>query len=202
MSLKNISFPGEDVHYISPTWDEMNNLAFKISQAIIKDKHHFDRIVTLAKGGWPMTRSMVDFLGVGKVASIGVKFYRRGIYKKLSQPEIYQDLPEPIKGEKILLFDDVADSGGSLEFVQRHLQTKKPRLITTATLFYKPWSTFMPDYYGHKTDAWIAFPYDAVQDGIGLLSKKWLAKKITKPAIINRLTKMGINRSWIKYYLK
>ncbi|MEK7513347.1 MAG: phosphoribosyltransferase family protein [Patescibacteria group bacterium] len=202
MSLKNISFPAEDTHYICPTWDEMNDLAFKISQAIIKDKHKFDRIVTLAKGGWPLTRSMVDFLNVDKVASIGVKFYRRGIYKKLAQPEIYQDLPEPIKDENILLFDDVADSGGSLEFVKRHLEVQGSHTITTATLFYKPWSTFKPDYYGHETDAWIAFPYDAVHDGMFLLAKNWQAKGLSKPTIISRLTKMGINQSWIKYYLK
>lgn len=202
MSLKNISFSGEDTQYICPTWNEMNELALQISKAIIKDKLQFDRIVTLAKGGWPMTRSMVDFLNVDKVASIGVKFYRHGIYKKLAKPEIYQDLPESIKDEKILLFDDVADSGGSLEFVNRHLQAQNPRTITTATLFYKPWSTFKPDYYGHKTDAWIAFPYDAVHDGMFLLAKKWQAKGITKSTVISRLTKMGINKSWMKYYLK
>ena len=82
MNFKVIKFPGEKTTYIAPTWDEMNQLAFTIAQKIIKDKQKFDRIITLAKGGWPMTRSMVDFLGVDKVASIGVKFYG-GIYQKL-----------------------------------------------------------------------------------------------------------------------
>ena len=72
MKFKVIKFPGEKTTFIAPTWDEMNQLAFEVSQKIIKDKKKFDRIVTLAKGGWPMTRSMVDFLSVDKVASIGV----------------------------------------------------------------------------------------------------------------------------------
>lgn len=199
MSLKKISFPKEKVKYLAPTWDEMNQLAFQISQKIINDGKKFDRVVTLAKGGWPLTRSMVDFLGVDKVASIGVKFYS-GIYQKMKQPQIYQDLPEPIKGEKILLFDDVADSGGSLEFVKNHLEKLKPQSITTATLFYKPWSTFKPDYFGFATDTWIVFPYDAVQEGICLLGKKWLTAGLSKNEVNKRLRQLGFNQEWINFY--
>jgi hypoxanthine phosphoribosyltransferase len=138
---------------------------------------------------------------VNKVASIGVKFYNHGIYKKLDQPKIYQDLPEKITGEDILLFDDVADSGGSLEFVDKYLAQQQPKSLTTATLFYKPWSTFLPDYYGAKTDAWIHFPYDAIQDGIKLLSKKWLEKGLSKSEVAARLRQLGSNPEWVKVYL-
>lgn len=199
MSFKVIKFKGEQTSFIAPTWNELNELAFKISQKIIKDKKKFDRIVTLAKGGWPMTRSMVDFLGVEKVASIGVKFYG-GIYKKSERPKIYQDIPEPIQGEKILLFDDVADSGGSLTFVEKHLWQKGVKSITTATLLYKPWSTFKPDYFGAETDAWIHFPYDAVQDGINLLARKWQKQKISEVEIKRRLKSLGTNPDWVKFY--
>jgi len=198
--MKKIKFPGEKIQYIAPTWNDLNNLAFKISRQMINDKKKFDRIITLAKGGWPMTRSMVDFLGVSQVASIGVKFYH-GIYQKLDQPKIYQDLPESIKDENILLFDDVADTGGSLDFVKRHLNTLGPKNITTATLFYKPWSTFKPNYYGATTNCWIHFPYDAVQDGINLLAKKWLQKGLTKAEVKARLLKLGTPVAWIKAYL-
>ena len=200
MDFKLIKFPGEKTTYIAPTWDEMNQLAFEISKKIIRAKLKFDRIVTLAKGGWPMTRSMVDFLSVDKVASIGVKFYN-GIYKKLKQPQVYQDLSESIKGEKILLFDDVADSGGSLQFVEKYLQKHQPKSVTTATLLYKPWSTFKPNYYGAQTDAWIIFPYEAV-DAINNLGKKWQQQGLAKAEIITRFRRLGINPAWIKFYFQ
>ena len=199
MDFKLIKFPGEDTAYIAPTWDEMNQLAFAIAQKIIKAKLKFDRIVTLAKGGWPLTRSMVDFLSVDKVASIGVKFYS-GVYQKLARPQIYQDLPEQVKGEDILLFDDVADSGGSLKFVQNHLNRHRPKSITTATLLYKPWSTFKPDYYGVETSAWIIFPYEAV-DTINLFGKKWQAQGLPPAELIKRFEQLGINPLWTKAYL-
>lgn len=200
MDFKVIRFPGEDIDYITPTWVEMNQLAFIISKKMIQAKAKFDRIVTLAKGGWPMTRSMVDFLSVDKVASIGVKFYS-GVYQKLAQPQIYQDLPELIKGENILLFDDVADSGGSLEFVKKHLNRHRPESITTATLLYKPWSTFKPDYYGAETSAWIIFPYEAV-DAINILGKKWQEQGLTREEITTRFRRLGISKRWIEFYLK
>jgi len=199
MNFKVIKFPGEDTSYIAPTWEEMNQLAFEIAQKIIKAKLKFDRIVTLAKGGWPMTRSMVDFLSVDKVASIGVKFYS-GINQKLPQPQVYQDLPESIRGENILLFDDVADSGGSLKFVWKHLNRHRPKSITTATLLYKPWSVFKPDYYGVATSAWIIFPYEAV-DATNVLGKKWQQQGIKASEIKKRFKTLGINQDWIEFYI-
>lgn len=197
MNFKTIKFPGEKTEYIAPTWEEMNQLAFAIAQKIIKDNRKFDRIVTLAKGGWPMTRSMVDFLSVGKVASIGVKFYS-GIYQRLDQPQIYQDIPEPIKGENVLLFDDVADSGGSLVFVQENLEKKGAKTITTATLFYKPWSVFKPDYFAAQTSAWIVFPYE-VSETIKILSQKW--PKLSQEEITGRFVSLGLKPEWIDFYL-
>jgi hypoxanthine phosphoribosyltransferase len=186
MSLQNISFPGEKIKYITPTWDEMNELAWKLSRQLIQDNKQFDRIVTLAKGGWPMARTMVDLLQLTKVASIGVKFYR-GIYQKLDRPEIYQDLPESIKGENILLFDDCADSGGSLKFVKQHLEKNGSHTVTTAVLLYKPWSVIKPDYYGAQTTAWIIFPYER-QETLKTLTDKW--QDLPQAEVRGRLCKL------------
>src|SRR3989304_2871840 len=110
MNFSSISFPGETTQYIIPTWDDMNNLAFIIAVAMLQAGKKFDRIVTLAKGGWPMTRTLVDFLSLSQVASLGIKFYS-GVNQRFKQPEIYQDFPVSLKGERVLLFDDVADTG-------------------------------------------------------------------------------------------
>ena len=85
MQFNTITFPNENISYIAPSWNEMNQLAFEVSQQILKIGNQFDRIVTLAKGGWPLTRSMVDFLQIKEVASIGVKFYA-GIGKHMDKP--------------------------------------------------------------------------------------------------------------------
>lgn len=198
MSLKNINFPGEKINYLTPTWDEMNELAFKISQQMLSSGKKFDRIVTLAKGGWPMARSLVDFLSVDKVASIGIKFYS-GINQRFSQPEIYQDFPVKLTGEKVLLFDDVADTGKSFQFTQKHLQINGVQSITTASLFYKPHSVFKPDYYGFETSAWIIFPYEVVE-AMAFLADKWKKQGLAPAAIKIRFLRFGFPKKIIQFY--
>lgn len=200
MNIPSITFPKEDTTYTTPSWKHLNELAFDISRQMIELDQSFDRIVTLAKGGWPMTRSLVDFLGVTEVASIGVKFYS-GINKRLPKPEIYQDLPVTVKGERILLFDDVVDSGKSLMFVTKYLQAKRVGQITTAALFYKPHSKMKPDYYGARTSDWIIFPYD-VAEGINVLGKKWSKAGIEEGEIRARFDKLGFGNELVRYYFK
>lgn len=200
MTLDTIKFDSEKISYVAPSWDEMQDLAFRVAQQIVADGKKFDRIITLAKGGWPMTRSLVDFLQVEEVASIGVKFYG-GINERLKEPQIYQDLPISVEGEKVLLYDDVADTGESLEFVIDYLQSRGVADITTATLFYKPHSRLLPDYYGAETTDWIVFPHDVVESIIAL-SENWKKAGIGDEEIHHRFEALRFPEEVIQYYFK
>ena len=200
MIFKPIAFQGEEIEYINPTWDDMNVLAFDIAKKAFDKNLMFVRIITLAKGGWPMTRSLVDFLKVEKVASIGVNFYA-GINERLEKPRIYQDLPVSVVGENILLFDDVADTGESLLFVKDYLKSLGINSVSTATLFYKSHSRIKPDFYGSETDAWIVFPYDMVEM-IDVLGGKWKMDGIEHNELIERFRQLGFGEDVIQYYLE
>lgn len=200
MNFTPIQFPNESIEYIAPTWIDLNQLAFEISKMMLGDELKFDRIVTLAKGGWPMTRSLVDFLKVKEVASIGVKFYS-GINTILEKPQIYQDLPVSVAGESVLLFDDVADTGASMVFVKAHLEQLGIKKIVTASLFYKPHSIFKPDYYAAETSAWILFPYDLVES-IQVLGGKWRKQGLNVTEILHRFEQLGFDRDKVEYFLK
>lgn len=167
-----LQFDQDSVTYIAPTWNDMNDLTFEVSQQIYENREKFDRIVTLAKGGWPMTRSLIDFTQIPEVASIGVKFYS-GVNERFDEPKIYQDIPISIENERILLFDDVADSGDSLIFTKNHLLENGAETVKTATLFSKPHSKIKPDYSAAETPAWIIFPFEPVEM-VQLIGKKWL----------------------------
>lgn len=200
MDFKNFSFPNDKINYITPTWDEMSKLCFKIAKKVRAKNIEFDRIVTLAKGGWPMTRSLVDYLSVPEVASIGVKFYQ-GINQRLNMPEIYQDLPVSVRGEKVLLFDDVADTGESLDFTKNYLLEHGVAEVTTMTLFYKPRSNVLPDFYGAETSAWIVFPYDAVEM-IKVLGGNWHTSGCQDDEIRGRFLELGFDEEIINYYFR
>ena len=198
MEIPQISFPEEEINYIIPSWLDLDRLAFKISQEIAQAGKKFDRIVTLAKGGWPMSRSLVDYLEVNEVASIGIKFYA-GINTRFKHPHVYQNIPVAVAGETVLLFDDVADTGESLKFALDYLKVQGVKQITTATLFYKPHSVYRPDFYGYETTDWIIFPYDAVE-AIRMLAPKWVKAGVSEDKVRERLKQLGIREEVIKAY--
>lgn len=200
MDFKPIFFKRDSVSYIVPSWNQLADLTFELSKKILETEAKFDRIITLAKGGWPLACSLVDFLAVKYVASLGIKFYS-GVYQMLDKPEIYQDLPKVIKGEKVLLFDDVADSGKSFEFARKYLKKRKVKSVTTVSLFYKPHSQFEPDYWVSQTNAWIVFPYD-VREMIGLLGQRWQKQGIEKEQIINRFKQLNFDQNYLGYFYK
>jgi len=67
---------------------------------------------------------------------------------------------EKVKG-KVLLVDDLADSGKTLLGVSEKLKTFKAiTQLKTATLIVKPISLFKPDYFVVEDSRWIIFPYE------------------------------------------
>lgn len=76
----------------------------------------------------------------------------------LTNPMRAEDFP----GYTILIIDDIADSGESLEFAIETLKVLCPQaIIKTAVLFYKKDSKIKPDYFITETDKWIVFPWEA-----------------------------------------
>jgi uncharacterized protein len=69
--------------------------------------------------------------------------------------------------DRLLLIDDVFDSGRSLEAVIAELRKRcrrnLPEHIRIATVYYKPSrnrSSLSPDYYVRATDQWLVFPHE------------------------------------------
>lgn len=182
-------FGTDTITYISPGWDEINLLTYEVSCQVRAHAHRFDRIVTLAKGGWPMTRSLIDFTQIPEIASIGIKFYA-GVNQKLDKPQVYQDIPVSIEGERILLFDDVADSGESLIFTTDLLKQRGAKAVNTATIFYKPHSALKPNFFGAQTSAWIVFPFEPFEM-IELIGGKWIDQGVKREELTARFEQFG-----------
>lgn len=69
--------------------------------------------------------------------------------------------------DRLLLIDDVFDSGRSLEAViaelSRRCRRNLPEQIRVATVYYKPSrnrSNLTPDYYVRSTEQWLVFPHE------------------------------------------
>lgn len=200
MQFDHIVFDNDPAQYITPSWQDLDQLSFELAKQVIGSGEKFDLVVALAKGAWPMSRALVDYLAMSNLVSLGIRFYS-GINQRLKEPEVYQDLPVRVNGKKILLFDDVADTGESLIFASDYLLEQGAALVKTATLFFKERSAITPDYYASRTNAWIIFPFE-IREMSQLLSNNWRKQGLAESAINARLKKLNFNEKIMQYFAK
>lgn len=153
------SILGLNVEFEAPSWDEIYEMLLVLAEMIRRNGFSPNVIVGVSRGGWPPARVMSDLLGNVELANVRVEFYR-GIAETESRPIITQPLSMPVEGKRVLIMDDVADTGRSLELVRDHVSEHKAGEVKVATIYYKPWSIIKPDYYIRVTKRWIIFPWE------------------------------------------
>lgn len=193
------SFPSDPITYLCPSWSDLTNYCCVLTDAL-KDTS-YDMVVSLAKGGWPLSRMYADCAGVRELYSLGVKFYT-GIDEQAVAPVVYQDIdPILIQGKTILLFDDIADSGHSLRFAASHLLSLGAQKVMSVVIYYKPRSVVKPDYYCAETTDWVIFPFE-VFETCQQLSQRWAKLGIPEKTQHDYLLRLGIAEQWISKYQK
>ena len=146
------------VHYLPVTWKEIHSLTQKIAAAILThEQKPIDEIVAIGRGGLTVGLILSDYLRI-PIFSITTQSYTD--IKKQGELQVTQELGRSIKGKRVLLVDDNADSGKTFLRAIEYLQTFEPAGIVTASIFYKPWSTFRPDYLAKVTKKWILFHHE------------------------------------------
>lgn len=148
-----------NIDFEVPSWDEIYDMLLTLADIIKRDKFYPEIIVGISRGGWPPARVMSDLLGNVELANIRVEFYR-GVAETKVEPTITQPLSAPVRGRRVLIMDDVADTGKSLKLVKEHIEKNGAKPVRIATIYYKPWSIVIPDYYVKITRRWIVFPWE------------------------------------------
>jgi len=184
-----------EINYLKPTWEEYHELSQKLAEKLIIKEKPFDRIIGIARGGLTLGHIMSDFLRI-PISMIAIQSYTD--IKQQGQVTITGILHTSIKTQRVILVDDVADTGKTLVRAESYLRSYQPESITTATLYFKPRSIFKPDYHIIETTKWILFPYE-VTEMIILLSQKLVEEGKTKTEIQAELKKIGYSEDQISY---
>jgi hypoxanthine phosphoribosyltransferase len=142
-----------------PTWNQIYVMLLSQAEKILQSGFKPDIVVGITKGGWVPARVLSDLLEIPDLATLGVEFYL-GVAETQNEPVLTQRVSAIVNGKKLLLVDDVADTGKSLKLAKEHLLQQGATEIRVATLYYKPLSVTKPDYYEKETRRWLVFPWE------------------------------------------
>ena len=158
--LLPVNHGGEREHDILVIgWDDIEKAIDKVSRNIIESGYNIDSIIGILRGGVIPARLLADSLGVDNLYFIEIKLYK-GIGARHARPYIKQLALSELYGKNILIVDDVSDTGLSLQLALQLINMYMPKTVKTATLYIKPWTKQVPDYYAVMTDRWIVFPWE------------------------------------------
>lgn len=143
------------------SWDDLGVGARELSEAVATDGWIPDIILGIARGGLLVAGAIGYALGVKNTFTMNVEFYT-GIDERLDVPMILPPVPDLVDfaETKVLIADDVADTGATLKLVQEFCAGKVAE-ARSAVLYEKPRSVVNCDYVWRRTDRWITFPWSA-----------------------------------------
>jgi len=144
------------------SWEDIHKICVELYEKIRNDRFHPDVLIGVARGGWGPARILSDLFNDTRVASMKIEFYT-DISETAKTPKVMQPVSTEVAGKSLLVVDDVADSGLSLQVAVEHLKDRNAKEVRTTTLYYKPWSIVTPDYYARETRAWLVFAHEMAE---------------------------------------
>jgi len=187
-----------NLYFLHLNWDDVQSLTETLAQKIVASGFKPDLIVAVSRGGFDPARILCDQLSIRKLASVQLEAYD-GMVKR-PEPIIVLPLNANVAGLKVLIADDVSDSGASLLKAKEHIEEKGASLVRVATLHIKPWSSFVPDYYAESVDAWVVYPWE-LKECLTEVADKLRAKGLQGKTIAKELVEAGFKERDVAHYL-
>ena len=128
-------------------------------RAVHADGFRPDLILSIARGGLFVAGALGYALDVKNLHVMNVEFYT-GVDERLDMPVMLPPVPEPVDlaGARVLVADDVADTGATLALVKDYCEQHVAE-VRCAVIYEKPRSTVQCEYVWRRTDRWIDFPW-------------------------------------------
>jgi len=157
--------PINDDSHLWVSWDDYHGLIARLALVVHESGWKFDKILCLARGGLRVGDQLSRIYDL-PLAILATSSYREAAGTQQGDLDIAQYITMT-RGElsgRVLLVDDLVDSGITLERVGRHLKERYPAVtdVRTAVLWHKGCSKIKPDYAVQflPTNPWIHQPFE------------------------------------------
>jgi len=169
-------------------WDKVIKMCYKLAEKIIDSEKEFDILIAVSRGGFIPARIVSDVICLDEVYTIRSKFW--GVGGTIA--------PEPILGvyekmdiadKRILIVDDVVDTGSTLLKIKSLLEKIGAKSVSSGVLHYKTRSKLKPDYYVEEVRkwTWIFYPWSLFET---LYSLSKSEKEIEHEELLNEASRI------------
>ncbi|MEM1733788.1 MAG: phosphoribosyltransferase [Pyrobaculum sp.] len=162
--MHTVEIGGVKVRFIS--WAEGIELSEKLAKKVQTSGFSPDVVIAISRGGLVPARVLSDVLGVDDVVTVGVKYWGLA-QRRAERPVLYHGIePGVVQDKRVLVVDEVADTGHTLSVAKNLLEITGAAEIKTAVIHLKTTSMFLPDYYVEKIEewVWISYPWSRYED--------------------------------------
>ncbi|MCR2102273.1 phosphoribosyltransferase family protein [Campylobacter upsaliensis] len=124
----------------------------------VKEEFTPDALVAIARGGLSLGHSLAVALKTRNLFALNSIHYDDT--RKLDSVEVF-NIPNLNAYKRVLLIDDIVDSGESLSEIKRILKEKFPHIeLKIATIFYKKTALLQPEFSVKEASEWVEFYWD------------------------------------------
>ncbi len=153
-------------------WEQFKEDALALADAILCSGLRFDMILAITRGGLIPAYFIAKKLGTYRVLTLGVEHYADN-HEPLDKPHLRLPLPDHpderlgLKGARILIVDEVIDTGKTAQLAVEEVEKYTPREnIAFAAIHIKPGKLKVPlpervrFFWLRETNAWIVHPWE------------------------------------------
>ena len=147
------------MEYMRLNWNQIEEMVENVCKQIIEKKFFPNYIIALGRGGLIPARLVSDRLGINDIGFINVKLYKNvGVKNKEITIKNFNDI---IENKNILLIDDIADSGETIEKTIKHLLCTRYKTLKTAVLLIRESIVRKPSFFDRVVKKeWVIFPWE------------------------------------------
>ncbi len=169
------------------SWEEVYSFCKSLARKVEESGYEPETIIGLARSGFVPSRLLSDFLGITDLVCLKVEHWLDTTGEHKDEATIPYQIPFKIEGRKVLVVDDIVDTGKSMNISIDYIKKFKPKEVKSAVMQYITSSQHIPDYYVVKvTDwTWFIYPWNKVEDLCNLTLR--LLKKSEQGLTLNQI---------------
>ena len=156
------------------SWRDVDRWAESLAQQVRNAGPPPETIVGLTRGGWVPARLLADRLGVKRLVSLRAQHW--GVTATPDgRASVSEGLSGPVQGQRVLVVDDITDTGESLALALEEVQRGAPAHVATAAFLHISHSKHVPTFFAEEIPkegwVWVVFPWNYWEDVASLVSR-------------------------------